>query len=201
MRKHAPVLIVALLIAAEPAYAQAVATHSATVDLTQIIVAIITGVFTIIVAVLGAVITAIINKYVKDRQAAEVINNAVKNGLGKIQQAGVDLASEEVRKYNPALPVPEALQPGVQYVLDHATTELKRFPEINAQQIADKFVSKIGLENIKTNRAMTASPATISVGDVQAPVLVPPLAPVPAVATAVVPPAAEPLQSGATPTS
>ena len=148
------------------------------VDVTQIILAIISGFFSIVVTVLGAWVTYIVNKNIKDKQAALAVSNAVKNSLGKIQQAGQALAEGEVQKLHPHLNVPEYLAPGVQYVLDHAGSEAERFG-LTPESIADKIVAQLGLKNMETNLAITAAatPVTSRMG-VTAPVVAGPMAPV-----------------------
>lgn len=184
-----------VLVVTSPAVVFAATTASSavqtTVDLTALLTAIVTGILGVIGTVLSIVVPIVVNKYVQDKKAAEILEKALRNSLGKLQQAGVDLASDAIRNYRPGLPIPAALQPGLQYIADHAAEEANRLG-ISQESIADKIVSRIGLENIATNKAATASPSTVSVGDVQAPVVVPPFAPVPAVVTAIVPPVAEP---------
>ena len=159
------------------------------IDVTQILITIISGFFSIVVAVLGAWLTYIINKNIQDKQAALAVSNAVRNSLGKIQQAGQAVAEGEIQKLHPHLNVPEYLAPGVQYVLDHAGEEAKRFG-LTPESIADKIVAQLGLKNMETNLALTASatPVTRKVGDnvtVMAPVVAGPLAPVPQAVTLV----------------
>lgn len=133
----------------------------AAVDLTPIIVATIGGVF----AVINAVAVHMIAAHFKDRQLRQVLENAVQNSLGSIQQA----ASGAVIAYDPKLIgiIPEKLAPGVQYVLNHASEAVERFG-VTPSAVADKIVSRIGLKEIETNLAITASPASE---------IVPPLAP------------------------
>jgi hypothetical protein len=153
----------------------------APIDLTQILITIIGGVFTIVTAVIGAWLTYIVNKNINDKQAALAVSNAVKNSLGKIQQAGQALAEGEVQQLHPHLNVPEYLAPGVQYVLDHAGTEAARF-NLTPEAIADKITAQLGLKNMETNLAITqaATPMTQRRGDMtmMAPIVAGPLAPV-----------------------
>lgn len=160
------------------------------IDLTQVIIALITGFFSIVVAVLGAWLTYIVNKNIQDKQAAVAVSNAVKNALGKIQQAGQALAAGEIQKMHPHLNVPEYLAPGVQYVLDHAGSEAQRFG-LTPESIADKIVAQLGLKNIESNLALTqsATPVERQSGDerMSMPVRAGPLAPVPQAVTVVAP--------------
>lgn len=139
------------------------------VDLTPLLTQLIGGVFSVAAIIIGAWATAFFTRNIKDRQAAAVIEATVKNSLGKLQQAGADLASEEIRQYNPRLPVPEALGPAVQYAVDHAGDEMRRLG-ITPEAVADKIVREIGLKNIESNLATTASANAL---------VAPPLAPVP----------------------
>lgn len=132
---------------------------STAIDMTAIIIAVLGGVF----AVIRAVAVYYIDKRVHDQQLREVLENAVGNGLGTIQQA----ASGAVVKAAPHLNVPAHLAPGVQYVLDHASEAIDRFG-ITPEMIAEKMTSRIGLKEIQTNLAATTSSATAAV--------VPPLA-------------------------
>lgn len=132
-----------------------------TIDLTQIILAIISGVFTI----LGIIITAVVSKYVKDKQMAALLTNAVANSLGKLQQ----VAEGEVTDLTVTIPhVPPELTPAVQYVIDHAKDALDHFG-ITPEAVADKITAQIGLKNITANLALNTS----------GPVAVKPLAAVP----------------------
>lgn len=174
------------------AYAQQVLTLGApattSVDLTQVLIVIIGGVFTIVTTVLGAWLTYIVNKNIQDKQAALAVSNAVKNALGKIQQAGQAAAEGEIQQLHPHLNVPDYLAPGVQYVLDHAGTEAARFG-LTPEGIADKIVAQLGLKNMETNLAITqaSTPVTRTQGDMtmMAPVVAGPLAPVPQAVTVI----------------
>lgn len=193
---HISLIVVIILVASPAGAAEALAQSTnpiapTVIDFTQVLIAIVTSALSIIGAVLAAAVPILINKYVQDRNAARVIETAVQNSLGKLQQAGIDLATHEIQNYRPSMPVPASLQPGLQYVIDHAGPELSRLG-VTPQSIADKIVSRIGLENIKTNQALTASATPANVGDLTLPVVAPPLAPVPAVVTAIVPMAAVP---------
>lgn len=126
------------------------------VDLTGIATAITGGVFSL----LGILATAWITSHMKDQAAAVTVNNAVKNSLGAIQQA----ATSEIQALRPQLPgVPEALAPGVQYVLDQAGPEMTRLG-ITPESVAKKVEAQIGLANVATNLAVSAN-ATATVAN------------------------------------
>lgn len=144
--------------------------EAASIDLTPIIVAVIGGVFSI----LGALAVAIINKYVTDRRMAMVLENAVQNSLGIVQQAATGLATRSA----PHVGVSSDLAPGVQYVLDHAPEAIAHF-NLTPDKIAEKIVSRIGLKQIATNIAATTSSAS--------PAIVPPLSPMTPAAQVIVP--------------
>jgi len=173
----------AALLISGAAVAQATA-PGGKIDLTPIVVAIVGGFFSIATAVIGTWLTAVITKNVKDKAAATVLENAVQNSLGKLQQAGTQVATAAVEQYKPTLPVPQELQPAVQYVFDHAGDEAARFG-LTQQKIADKIVSRLGLKNIETNLAVSQASAPVKVDGVEAPVVVPPMASVPSRVSAV----------------
>jgi hypothetical protein len=138
-----------------------------TVDLTGIAVATVSGVFSI----LGMVLLAIIQSKIKNAQMAELLASAVKNSLGKIQQATVDQVRQAEFLHPQLSP---ALAVGTQYVADHAPEALAHFG-VTPEAVADKIEAQIGLKNIENNIAISAS-AT--------PAVVPPLAPSPPGTTA-----------------
>lgn len=124
------------------------------IDLTQILLSIIALIGTI----LGIVIPVWLNRKMNDKQAAATLANAIVNGVGKMQQTAVDA----VTVLNPQVNIPgitPKMAAGVQYVLDHAGDEAKRFG-ITPEAIADKLDAKIGLVNIATNQAVAAAQAT-----------------------------------------
>ena len=136
-----------------------------TVDLTGIAVAFIAAVMPAITAYF----LYWLSQHMKDKQAADVIAVAVKNGVGALQIA----ATSEIQDMHPTVTIPGVpadLTPGVQYVLDQTADELARFPKITPVDIAKKLDAQLGLANIATNLAVTASPA---------PVVIAPLDPVP----------------------
>ncbi len=135
---------------------------SATIDLTGIAIATVSGTFSI----LAIVVPAWLASKMKDKAAAAVVSEAVKNSLGALQQA----TTSEITAFHPQIAgVPDALAPGVKYVLDQAGPEAARLG-ITPAAIAQKIEAKVGLANIATNLALTASPA---------PIVVAPLDPVP----------------------
>lgn len=160
--------IVAAILVVFPGLARAaetVAVQAPALDLTAIVLAIIGGVF----AVIKIVAETFAASRIKDAAAREVVNKALDNALGAIQQA----AQSRVVAAQPQLAVPGipvSLQAGVQYVLDHAGDEASRLG-ITPGAIADKLNARIGLSNIATNLAVSGSTA---------PIVAKPLDPVPA---------------------
>lgn len=165
------------------------------VDLTPIIVAVVGGIFSVATVVVGTWVSVFVMNNMKDKQAALAVSNAVKNSLGKIQQAGQALAEGEIQKLHPHLNVPDYLAPGVQYVLDHAGEEAARFG-LTPEAIADKITAQLGLKNMETNLAITqsATPMTQRRGDMtmMSPIVAGPMAPVPQAVTILDTPALKP---------
>lgn len=123
------------------------------INFTEIINACIAGVFTIITTV----VLVTIQSRMKDKMAAEVVGNAVKNSLGAIQQATIG----EVLKVSPKAQVPGVsplMAVGIQYVLNHASEEAARVG-VTPEKIAEKISAQIGLQNVAANIATAASPA------------------------------------------
>lgn len=147
------------------------AAGSLTIDLTQIVIALIG----LVVPAIGAWLVSVIHKHFKDRRMAALLENAVTNAVGIVQQAAAGVAI----KTAPHVNVSAHIAPGVTYVLDHASEAVEYFSDrgtgMPPTKIAEKIVAKEGLAAIQTNLAATASAAT--------PDVVPPLAPVPDVAT------------------
>ena len=136
-----------------------------TLDLTSIAVAFIAA----SVPGITAYFLYWLSQHMKDQQAAAAIGKAVANAVGVLQIA----ATSEIQEMHPTVTipgVPASLTPGVQYVLDQTADELARFPKITPIDIAKKLDAQVGLANIATNLAVTASPA---------PVVIAPLDPVP----------------------
>lgn len=134
------------------------------VDFTAIAITVIGGIF----AVIKIVAESYAASRIKDVDARAIVDKALDNSLGAIQQA----AQGEVLAIKPVVAIPgvgAALAPGVQYVLDHAGPEAERLG-ITPVALADKIDARLGLANIATNLAVSASPA---------PVIAKPLDPVP----------------------
>jgi hypothetical protein len=124
-----------------------------TIDLTGIAVSAIAGIF----GVVGPVFLYWLQSHMKDKQAADVLEAAVTNSLGAMQQA----AEAGVESANPHIlvaGVSPAIGVGVQYVMDHAGDEAGRFG-ITPASIADKINARVGLASIASNIATAASPA------------------------------------------
>ena len=144
-------------------FAQTVATNATKqgIDVTAIIVAIINLAFPAV----AAVATYLINAHVKNQQMATILSNAVQNGVGAIQRSTADA----VKRNDPTITITNPdIKAGVQYVIDNAQEAISHF-QIPTDRIAQKLDAKLGLANIATNLATTASPQ---------PVIAPPLAPV-----------------------
>jgi hypothetical protein len=107
---------------------------------------VIAGVF----SVLGIVITILCNKYIKDAQMRSVLEAALQNGLGVLQQAakdGVQLeADPKVEAQLPPTTSPQ-MTAAVQYVVDHADEAVKRF-DIAPTMIAQKLVARAGVQDL-----------------------------------------------------
>jgi hypothetical protein len=120
-----------------------------TLDLTSVIVSVTGGIFSILMIVVPAWVASKVN----DKAAAATLSESIKNSLGAIQVA----ASTAIRTSKPFIEgVPVSLAPGVQYVLDHASDEAKRFG-LTPDAIAAKIEAQIGLANIATNIAVSGS--------------------------------------------
>jgi hypothetical protein len=84
---------------------------------------------------------------------AQLLDNAVNNSLGFMQQA----ATTAVRESRPQIHgVPDNIRPGVQYVLDHASEAVAHF-NLKDEHIWDKIVARSGLKEIETNIAVASS--------------------------------------------
>jgi hypothetical protein len=113
-----------------------------------------------------AVATYLINGHVKNQQMANLLSNALQNGLGVVQQR----TTAALRGTDLTVHVgPPDIQSGVQYVIDNAAEAMRHF-NIPTERIAQKLEAKLGLAEIATNLATTASPMPVIAG---------PLAPVP----------------------
>lgn len=119
------------------AFAQTVA--MAPTDFTPVVVAVVGGVFLVI----STVATALINSHMKDAQAATVLNAAIGNSLGAMQNAvDAGIRSHPLQATIPG--ITPALAAGVQYGLDHAGEEAARLG-VTPAAIADKINARLGL--------------------------------------------------------
>jgi hypothetical protein len=124
-----------------------------------------TEIFVALIGTAGTVIAAIaiafINSRIRDAQLREVLSNAVKNSVGAVQQG----AQQMVIAADPQLVtglIPAKLVPGVQYVLDNASEAVERFGQ-TPEVIASKIIAQIGLGEIATNLAVSASSDPIAI--------------------------------------
>jgi hypothetical protein len=113
-----------------------------------VIVALIGGIF----SVLGVVVTVLLNKYVKDDQMRKVLETALQNGLGVLQQAakdGIQITTDP--KVEAQLPpsVSPQMTVAVQYVMDHADKSVKRF-DLQPVMIAQKLMARAGVQELQT---------------------------------------------------
>jgi hypothetical protein len=158
------ILLLSAIALAGTAFSQTPTTIDAQgeVNYSAIISALIDLVFPIVVAVA----TYLINAKVKNQQMATLLSNAVQNGLGTIQQrTAAKLQSTDLT----ARTASPDIAAGVQYVLDNAAEAIRHF-NIPPDRVAEKLVAKLGLAEIATNLATTASPVPVIAG---------PLAPIP----------------------
>lgn len=119
------------------AFAQTVAAPPT--DFTPVVVAVVGGVFLVI----STVATALINSHMKDAQAATVLNAAIGNSLGAMQNAvDAGIRSHPLQATIPG--ITPALAAGVQYGLDHAGEEAARLG-VTPAAIADKINARLGL--------------------------------------------------------
>jgi hypothetical protein len=137
-----------------------------TIDWTPIIVALINLAFPAV----AAVATYLINAHVKNQQMATLLNNAIQNGVGYIQQKTAAAVSANRADLTTTISAGNpAVQAGVDYVTQNAAEAINHF-QIPNERIAQKLEAKLGLAEIQTNLAITQSPAPIIAG---------PLAPAP----------------------
>lgn len=135
---------------------------STVIDWTQIIMAVVTT----LIPVVGGIATYLINKHIKDKQLRDVLENALNNGLGIIQQVSSGVSYKTSTNLKGV--VSDKLVPGVRYVQDHASNAVARW-KLTPNDIAEKLVARAGVNEIKTNLAATSSASS--------PVVVPPLTP------------------------
>jgi hypothetical protein len=122
----------------------------------------LTGVATSIIgAFLSAVVTvflAWLSSHMKDQTAAATIGAAVKNAVGIVQQAADAGIRSHPLQFKLPPGTPAATAAGVQYVLDHAGPELKRFTGITLDAVTDKVVAQIGLAKLATAAPVPLAP-------------------------------------------
>lgn len=138
----------AILLTPTIAFAQTVASP-ATFDYTALAVSVIGGLFTVV----GAVGVALINSRMKNKQDAAVLDSALTNSLGAVQNAVTSgLASHPLQLTLPKISASTAS--GVQYVIDHAGDEAARLG-VTPKAIADKINARLGLANIPAPKVPT----------------------------------------------
>lgn len=123
------------------------------IDLTGFAVASSSALFSIV----SAVFLAWLQSHLKDKEASATIAAAIQNSLGAMQQA----ATTGLVSLKPVINIPNvppSLAAGVQYVLDNAGPELKRYTNLTPEIIAGKIDAQLGLANIATNIATASSP-------------------------------------------
>lgn len=146
--------------------------------------AIIISIATTMLPILGAIATYLINRHIKDKALCATLDNAVNNSVGILQQ--VAAGARPVTRIDPSIraSVGADIAPAVQYVVNQASEAVKRFDN-SPEKIAEKIVSRVGLQNIATNLATTASAGSAEIVPPLAPTVAA-SAPVPAPATSVV---------------
>jgi hypothetical protein len=150
------ILLLCAIEFAAPSFSQtAGASDPKSIDLTAISVALINQIFAIVIGVA----TYLINARVKNQQMATLLSNAVENGLGIVQRE----TTAAVRRADPAITVANPdINAGVQYILQNAPEAISHF-KISPERIAQKLEAKLGVAEIATNLAATASPAPLIV--------------------------------------
>jgi hypothetical protein len=126
------------------------------IDLTDVIVALINALMPIVIAVA----VGIINAKIKNQQMATLLGNAVRNSLGAVQQHATNkLISNRVvvPGFSPEI------NAGVDYVLRHAKEAIDHY-KMDHAKIAEKIQVQLGLADIATNLATTASPIPVIAG-------------------------------------
>jgi hypothetical protein len=146
-------LFLVAIVFVETAFSQTDGSNTSGIDLTPILVALINASF----ALVAGIATYLINNNVKNQQMATLLSNAVQNGLGYARQSAVGA----VQRAAPTIPnIDPRIAAGVQYVLDNAQEAIAHF-EIPTERIAQKIEAKLGLAEIETNVAATASPLRV----------------------------------------
>lgn len=111
------------------------------IDLTQIVLTAEGAIVTIGVSVFMAWLSS----HMKDKQAAATIATAVQNSVGIVQKAVADDLQAHPLQVNLPTGTSASTAAGVQYVLNQAGLEIKRFPEITPASIAEKIDAKLGV--------------------------------------------------------
>ena len=125
-----------------------------TIDLTGVAATVFGG----ILSIAGTLFLAWLQGHMKDKQAAAVLGDAVRNALGAMQQA----ATAGIRQMAPGItaPVSPVTAAGIQYVLDNAGDEAARLG-IGQDAIAAKIAAQLGLQSIATNIAVAGSTSPV----------------------------------------
>jgi hypothetical protein len=122
------------------------------IDITQLLIASIGGIFSI----LGIIMTAWVQAHVKDTKMRNLLENALQNSLGALQQA----SQEELQRSSVKLQLPKNIALGVEYVLTHAKEALQHYG-ITPEFVAEKINALIGLQNIEVNKNVARSATPI----------------------------------------
>ena len=124
-----------------------------TIDLSGIVIAVIGGLFLVI----NTLALRWVQNHMKNETDKAVLSTALTNGLGMVQAAAegtVGAIHPQVR-----IPgVPDALAPGVAYVLQHAGDEAARLGNTPVE-LAQKLAAREGLAAIQSNIAAAGSSA------------------------------------------
>jgi len=123
-----------------------------TFDFTPVVVAIVGGVFSVI----GIVATALINSKMKDAQAATVLNNAVGNSLGAVQNA-IDAGLQQ-HPLQATVATTPFVAAGIQYILANAGDEAARLG-VTPAELASKIKVRMGLQKSTATAAAVAAKA------------------------------------------
>lgn len=114
----------------------------ATFDYTALAVSVIGGLLTVV----GTVGVALINSRMKDKQAAQTLDNALTNSLGAVKNAiDAEVKTHPLQATIPGISAP--LAAGVQYALGHAGNEVARFG-ITPEALADKIAARMGRQTV-----------------------------------------------------
>jgi hypothetical protein len=125
------------------------------IDFTPIAVSVVGALITIV----NAVFLAWLQSHLKDEAAKATISNAMTNALGAVKQAAdAGLAAHPLQVSMPGISPTTAA--GVQYVLNNAGPELRRFSDITPETIAEKVEARLGLQSL----AQAAQPVIVVPG-------------------------------------